>query len=146
MRLYVAGHTKDPRVPAIQDRLDRVGHEVYDWANLEASLDRRSQIAAAELEAVKNSDALVLVWHERLLGALLEAGVALGAGLPVLIFDQADARSEGLRRSIFWSLPEVSVVHTVPQIIAWISLALQPHRNPAGSGKSPYAGSYGGSI
>lgn len=112
MRLYVAGKTGDPRVPAVQDRLDREGHDVFDWAALEDDKRTPAMIAQAELREVAAVDALVLIWHPDLLGGLVEVGAALASDVPVVLLNtwrQVDGGEwlDDLRESVFWALPSV---------------------------------------
>lgn len=89
MKVYVAGKWQDKSDPdsdlsRIMRLIDGMGIELtLDWSELG---DPRSEEAAEVMRyAVMEADALILVWHENLLGGLLETGMAMGAGKPVML-------------------------------------------------------------
>lgn len=116
MKIYVAGSTKDiPRSQKVIDWCLELGHKItYDWTRAEQNLAQWAadsdvspelalEIASKERKATRTADVVVLLWHPKLLGGLLEAGMALAWHRGLCVVGPE-------RRSIFWHLNEVDVL------------------------------------
>lgn len=134
MKIYVAGKTQDvEKVRTIMRIVKRLGHEItHDWTVKldQAMLDRQRvemtetgrelqerEMAIADREGVRDADVLLIVSSEHaLVGALIEAGMALGLGKQVIM---VKAPMESFPSSVFWHLPEILLATTNEDSIAW---------------------------
>jgi hypothetical protein len=90
MRIYVASKFENQaRVQEVMAQLVAAGHEItYDWT-------RNAQVSAgqalADVEGVLDAEAFVLIVEKELpyCGALVELGIALGAGIPIYLLGTA---------------------------------------------------------
>lgn len=119
MRVYVAGRVKDiPAVQRAQAIVRGFGHEItFDWTGDNGEVrddwsgapERAREISSMERDAVRDADALVLVWHEHGgLGALIETGMALAQGKRIIVYGEP-------RESVFWYAPGVE---RAPNVLA----------------------------
>jgi hypothetical protein len=129
MKFYVAGKFQNYEVVrAFADRLRDAGHEItYDWTRTDEfdeqghpivsqyqgetddsgdeilSYEAQKKYAHLDADGVAEADALVLFATPNVTGALIETGMALGYGIPVIVIDPA-------RWTIFYALDLVTVV------------------------------------
>lgn len=112
LRFYVAGKVGggEDMARLVADRLMARGWQwSLDWTSVPVAVpylghvEQNRAVAEGMRRAAASSDLVVLVAGERLLGALIEVGVALGAGADVAIFGR-------VRESVFWCLPEVRLL------------------------------------
>lgn len=91
------------------------GHLVtYDWTALPTGV-RDWRVAEAMRQAVLESDALVLAgWDDDMLGALIEVGIAIGGGIPVVLY--APRGGAEPRSSLFWHLEQVSMASDLDEL------------------------------
>lgn len=116
-RAYIAGRLGEEReVRRLQSQLGALGYKpALDWTAMEVARPYRDHpreawdAAARMRRAVCGSDLFVLLWAPDLLGALIECGMALGHGRRVIVVGAE-------RESIFYSLPEVTMVDSVDGI------------------------------
>lgn len=93
MRIYVAGKWAPDtitRVREVQAELIAAGHQItYDWTT--DTLPLSSQQAINDLHGVLGADVFVLVAEQDVpyCGALVELGMAIGAGLPTYVLGTA---------------------------------------------------------
>jgi hypothetical protein len=92
MRIYVAAKWEErARARAFMTRIEEEGHTVtHDWTKEdEAKADAAGlyyrECAAADVRGAAAADAVVLLFHPGLQGGLVELGIALGVGLPVVL-------------------------------------------------------------
>lgn len=127
MRVYVAGRTSDTeRVRRVQQMVrDRGGEITFDWTDVEgpnaqgeirrdwsgAPLRARA-LSERERQAVVDADITILCWGDGACGALLETGIAMGAGRSVIVLGAT-------RESVFWYLPNV-YRHDTEQHLGWL--------------------------
>lgn len=121
MNIYVAGRTKDiENVRTVQAVVMAKGHHItFDWTDPEYGdirSDWSNAIAAArshasiEREAVRQSDCVILVWHEHGgLGALFETGMAMAYSKRVIVVGTP-------RESVFWYLQNVERVKDMHEL------------------------------
>ena len=118
MKVYVASKFENrTRVQEVMAQLVTAGHEItYDWT-------RNSQVssiqAEADLDGVLDADALVLIVEDDLpyRGALVEFGIALGAGIPVFVM--GNALDE---RCIFFKLREsCGVIRGIEELLTLLA-------------------------
>lgn len=112
MKVYVAGpmYTGMDHVKVLMKALRKAGHKItYDWTaqpiSEDGDPDERRELAEAEQNGVLQADALVLIDHDRPRGALIETGMALGDGKPVIVCLAKDKNP-----SLFYSLPNCTVL------------------------------------
>lgn len=117
MDIYVAGKTDDwPRVRQAQEFCERLGHRItYDWTKTvervgaaveltgEITEEFRCECAEEDRRGVREADLLIMLTFPGLCGTLIEAGMALGLGTPVLVIGDPE------RNSVFFALPEVTM-------------------------------------
>lgn len=115
LNLYVAsGFSNKSQVRAMQRILLQQGHYItYDWTQADASMfapDSEAywsycyQQGAFDFAGVIQAHAFILLCHERMSDALVEMGIAIGAGKPVFVLFR-----ERRQRSVFYGLPGVTV-------------------------------------
>jgi hypothetical protein len=117
---YVAGRTSDvERVRRVQDAMRRAGYEItFDWTGPGGEIrkdwggvahERGEALSQREIAAVQSADVTVLCWMEAtdgrpgMVGALIEAGVALSAGRELWIIGPLS------RDSVFFHHPNAHV-------------------------------------
>jgi hypothetical protein len=117
---YVAGRTSDvERVRRMQDAMVRAGYEItFDWTGEEGEIrkdwggvahERGAALSQREIAAVRRADVTVLCWldpmegRQGMVGALIEAGVALGAGRELWVIGPLP------RDSVFFHHPNATV-------------------------------------
>jgi hypothetical protein len=117
---YVAGRTSDvERVRRVQDAMRRADYEItFDWTGPGGEIrkdwggvahERGAALSQREIAAVHRADVTVLCWMEAtdgrpgMVGALIEAGVALGAGRELWIVGPLS------RDSVFFHHPNARV-------------------------------------
>jgi hypothetical protein len=112
LQVYVAGRLADmERVRTVQAIVRAVGARItFDWTGPEgdqrsdwsAESERAAELSLRERRAVVDADLLVLCGPDPHggLGCFIEAGMALGRGIPVIVL-------EPVRESVFWYLPGV---------------------------------------
>lgn len=83
---------------------------VANWKEDDTGLTGRL-IAEAEKKAILEADAFVLLWSSDLLGALVEAGIAIASQIPVYVVG-AD------RRCVFWCLDDVMLFDDVNRLVS----------------------------
>lgn len=117
MDIYVAGKTNDwPRVRQVQEFCERLGHRItYDWtktvervgpdACTTGGVDEefRRECAIEDQRGTREADLLIMLCSGGLCGTLIEAGMALGLGTPVLVIGEPE------RNSVFFALDEVTM-------------------------------------
>lgn len=97
-KVYVASSMANyPRTLKVMEYLEDCGFEIsYDWAepyrksveaNREETPDEKANHAMKEIDAVKDSKALLLVLPGKR-GAHVEFGCALGKGIPCVVLDE----------------------------------------------------------
>jgi len=112
VNLYIA--TKFNNQAAFHDlkgKLEAKGHSVtLDWTKEDSSKVAKkklkkylTQCAINDADAVIASHALILLPVPDMAGALVELGIALGCGCPIII---VDAFKEGNQKPIFYHMPE----------------------------------------
>lgn len=112
MDVYVAGKTHDyMRVREVQRAVKRLGHYItYDWTrdverhgpDNEISVPTNEDMiyyAMLDLKGVREAEALIVLGHPRLCGALIEMGIAVALGIPIHMVEVE-------QYSVFWHLPE----------------------------------------
>lgn len=147
MRVYVAGSMYEPgimEVRFVQEALRRCGHEIsYDWTKDPISEtgdpDDRRALAEAEKEGVLTADLLILLDHNRPRGALIETGMALGAGIDTIVFLEPN-RSP----SLFYHLDNCTVITSRDDLIRAIELLPDEYPCDNCDGKGYLAIIYGG--
>lgn len=119
MKVYVAGKFEDyEHVRAVQDFLEKLGHTItFDWTKeaqqqeeLGRSQEQRSHAtrlgnARSDVQGVEEADALVALMRPDVYGTMVEIGIAIADETPVYLV----AGPQGIRYSIFWELPLVTV-------------------------------------
>jgi len=110
MKVYVAGSTKDrERVREVMDVIQEAGHTLtFNWLGPEGEIraswkedpERAREIAQSEIQGVRDAEVVVLVLHDKILGAAIETGAAMMSETPVIVFGNH-------RESVFWYLPNV---------------------------------------
>jgi nucleoside 2-deoxyribosyltransferase len=138
MRVYVAGSMYSPGIYLVRDVLITVraaGHEVtYDWTEQPISEtgdpDERRELAQAERRGVLDADLLILIDYQRPRGALIEMGMALGAGKEALVLME-----EGSNPSLFYHLPNCTIIATYDNLHRAIELLPDDPRCIACDGK-----------
>lgn len=104
MKIYIASNEVE-RTRMVANRLEQNGHTIvykwYDQIENEKPEDI-PRIAQEEREAIRESDALVYLWRSDQESARIEAGMAMGLGLPVI--------AVGNQEVFFFNLPDVYVV------------------------------------
>lgn len=118
MDIYVAGKTDDwERVRQVQQMCERLGHNItYDWTKtveevgpdegLTASEEFRCECAEYDRQGTRASDLLIMLCYPGLCGTLIECGMAIGLGIPVLVLGEPE------RNSVFFSLRDVTQADT----------------------------------
>ena len=113
-RVYVAGKFGSTKPKDIIRSLEDQGHFVtYDWTGEaipkpflgDAQAPYSAAAAHRMVQAVRKSDALLLLSDNRAFGAMVEFGAALAYGIPVLIVLPHDGR-----QSVFMAHPLVRVI------------------------------------
>ena len=91
MRVYVAAKFEEAvRASRLMALLRIDGHRIsYDWTVHTASTSDAAipAIAHLDIEGVRTADAIVVLYHPRLKGALVEMGGALALGIRVVVVD-----------------------------------------------------------
>jgi len=127
MKVYVAASIKDrARAEQIADAIEDAGHLItFKWWGDEGEIrdadegktwrddpEQAQVLAQREQKGVWDADALVLCGHEKLMGALIEFGMAVSDEKPAIILPGCQ------RDSIFWHLPGVVQVETIEEVIS----------------------------
>ena len=112
MNLYIATAFKNTEgFRKLKDLLEAAGHKItHDWTKEDASKlpegpERELYLmdcAIADLGGICKADALILLAVPGMSGALVEMGMAIGGGIPVIVLD---AFKEGNQECIFYRLP-----------------------------------------
>ena len=114
--LYVAGSWSDrDRVREVMLALICQGHTItYDWTQVEQSSTIQAQ---HDKRGVERADALVLVMEKEYIyrGAWVEMGIAVGLGIPVFVFGQANREW-----CLFFQLPGVYYVERLSDVGAYL--------------------------
>jgi hypothetical protein len=96
-------------------KLESKGHVItHDWTQEDAGNadnDYLRTCAAKDVQGVKDCDALVLINHPAVCGALVEFGIALGLGKHLILVDY-DGPS-----AIFYRLPNVYHVKNLAEAV-----------------------------
>ena len=115
MKIYVAGKTDDwPRVRTVQDLCKKLSHTItYDWTRVVEQIgpdacttgkvdeEFRNQCAIDDLAGTEDCDLLIMLAYPGLCGTLIECGMALGQGKPVICIGEPE------RNSVFFALDQV---------------------------------------
>lgn len=125
MKVYVAGSISDTeRVAQVAEAIEDAGHRItFKWWTDEGEIraefngkswaddpDRAREIAMKERQACWDADAGVYVWHEHGHGSLIESGMILCEEKDLIVLGC-------VKDSIFWYLPDVYKVDTVPELL-----------------------------
>jgi len=131
--VYVAAKFEEaPLARAVMDRLEALGHVItHDWTG-ENSVGLSgddlklylAKCARQDFFGVVAADVILVLNHDRLFGGMVETGVALGLGKPVVLVS-ADKRD-----CIFWHLKEVRKVDDVDQALKVIENLFPPQDWP----------------
>jgi len=91
VRVYVAAKFEEAvRASRLMALLRIDGHRIsYDWTvhTASASDAEIAAIAHLDIEGVRTADAIVVLYHPRLKGGLVEMGGALALGIRVVVVD-----------------------------------------------------------
>lgn len=115
MRIYVAAKTHDfERARKVMDLCQELGHEItFDWTQNveqfgpshenEAALSDQILRRAAEDDVlgVKRSQLLIGLGHPRVCGTLIEIGMTIRQGTPIILVGEFPP-------SVFWHLPQIT--------------------------------------
>lgn len=127
MKVYVAASIKDrDRAAQVADAIEDAGHLItFKWWGSEGEIrdadegktwrddpEQATALALREQKGVWDSDALVLCGGDKILGAAIEFGMAVGDEKPAIILPGCS------RDSIFWHLPGVVLVDTIEEVIS----------------------------
>ena len=117
--MYEPGITE---VRAVQESLRLCNHEItYDWTTQSISEtgddDERRALAEAERNGILSADLLILLDHNRLRGALIEMGMALGNGKETIVFLEP-----GRTPSLFYHLPYCTIITSRDNLLRAIEL------------------------
>ncbi len=119
MKIYVAGNNLK-RARAVMDDLIARGHIItFDWvSDIKNNTNplQKVQKIIAEREAVKEADALVLLWAPDQESARYEAGMAMGLHKPIVVSEFTK------KEKWFTLLPEVVSVDSDKDIITALEL------------------------
>lgn len=159
MDIYVAGKTDDwPRVRQVQEFCEKLGHRItFDWTKTVEALgpdsgldpndeDFRRECAVEDRRGTQEADLLIMLTYTGLCGTLIECGMALGLGTPVLVIGNPE------RNSVFFALDEVTMtdeecLRDLGTLAAILETVREKHIDPElGSPRPvlPDGGHYGG--
>lgn len=125
--VYVASKFENvDAVRAVHAKLRAAGHEVaHDWTIENAEGRSGDELreylrgcAAADYRGALTCDALILLHRPNMRGAFVEVGVALAAGVPVIVVDAPPDDDPAC--CIFFTLPRVSRAATVDDAVALV--------------------------
>lgn len=118
MKLYIASATANwPAVRHLQATAIRNGHEItMDWTKMVEEWNRDenrdnpedtppevlTKAAIDDLNGVKDCELFVILCWEKMMGALVEFGMACGLDKPCWVVNH-----EVIRYNVFWALPNV---------------------------------------
>lgn len=118
MKLYIASATVNwPAVRHLQTVAKKNGHEItMDWTVMVEEWNRAenrdnpddtppevlTQAAIGDMRGVQECELLALICHEKMMGALVEFGMASALLKPCWVINH-----EVVRFNIFWALPNV---------------------------------------
>lgn len=124
MKIFVVGPLhRYERIRSLTDAIAAQGHEItHDWTrncqfdsggDLLANTppEQLAECADAAVRGAAEADLVVCIADERLVGALVEVGAALGAGAEVWLIAP-------WRESIFWRLPAVTEFADTDAVLA----------------------------
>jgi hypothetical protein len=117
MKFYVAGKFEEAeRVRRVVDALTDMGHEVtHDWTRVDQSRQTPEAFAEYALDdftgALLAEVLIILADHPDIYGALIEAGITLGAGGEVWAVNPLRSQH------IFWTLPNVWVFDNINDVL-----------------------------
>lgn len=126
-KIYVASRLENAdAVRHAQALCLEYGHELtYDWTPHFYAVQRGEKVdlglvAAEDLEGVLEADALILLSHPGIKGALVEVGAALATGARVVVV--GDPVAAGCD-NVFLHLPEVVHLFDMAALAAWLRRA-----------------------
>lgn len=95
-RVYLAGPLSDGDNPHAWHEAIQAAEPGVEWTNPFTIHDEDatgSEIYAGDVEAVRSADAVLLrrIDHYEVCGAYIEAGIAGGAGVPTVVWNDADS-------------------------------------------------------
>ncbi|MFD2131929.1 nucleoside 2-deoxyribosyltransferase [Pseudogracilibacillus auburnensis] len=111
MRFYIAtSFTNRENVRVLSDRLKLEGYiHTYDWTQNQRanSFEELSTIGELEIEAVKNSDLLIILLPAGK-GSHIELGIALGLGKRIYIYSPTNELYDFDKTSTFYHIKSVN--------------------------------------
>jgi hypothetical protein len=130
MRVYVATKwSRKDEAAEVMAALRGLGHEItHDWTleadpgdvSDEARRHYFGACAAADVDGVLDADVMLLLHDAACRGAFVELGVALAHGVKVLVVG-GDGLDPAHGCPLFYYLPEVNHVPTVPEAVSLIN-------------------------
>ena len=119
MKFFVSGKIgEESNVKQAIEILRESGHDVtFDWTSIphlrpyEENADAARDAAIQESQAVKNSNVLLLIPHEKGVGMYVELGIAIGVGIPIRIITTSESNT------MFFHHPLVKKVSSLIDVI-----------------------------
>lgn len=132
MQVYIgSGFYNIENVRYVRDRLNGYGHHVtYDWTQNERadSFESLRAIGESERSAILQSDVVIILLPAGK-GSHIELGIALGAGVPVVLHDSTGEMDAFESTSTFYHLPEVTRLDgTLDELVDTLSNTYTGHR------------------
>jgi hypothetical protein len=134
LKIYVCSKFEEkPRCRAMQELLRNAGHEItLDWTQFEDPPGWDGDVATAtpaqaeflcgcaqkDWAGVLNADLVVVLTHPNLRGGLIEMGIAIANGIPVIAVGPH-------YRTVFFLLPDVALVRTDADVLPFIQTLLE---------------------
>ncbi|OJV62040.1 MAG: group-specific protein [Clostridiales bacterium 38-18] len=121
-RFYIASTLNNKKnVQIVSERLKQEGLiHTYDWTQNKhlTSLDQLREVGMKELEAVKNSDFVVVLLPAGK-GSHVELGIAIGNGIKTYLYSENNELNELDKTSTFYHLEGViQCIGTLDELIA----------------------------
>jgi hypothetical protein len=119
VKFFVSGKIgEESNVKQAIEILRESGHDVtFDWTSIphlrpyEENADAARDAAIQESQAVKNSNVLLLIPHEKGVGMYVELGIAIGVGIPIRIITTSESNT------MFFHHPLVKKVSSLIDVI-----------------------------
>lgn len=123
-RFYIASTLNNKEnVQIVSERLKQEGFiHTYDWTQNKhlTSLDQLREVGMKELEAVKNSDFVVVLLPAGK-GSHVELGIAIGNGIKTYLYSENNALNDLDKTSTFYHLEGViQCVGTLDDLVALV--------------------------
>jgi len=119
MKIFIAGKVGEEEVAReAMNMLSQAGHEIsFDWTTIphlkpyDENSEASQQAALLESRGVLESDALVLLAHDKGVGMYVELGMAIASGKPIYVV------GTGSSRTMFIYHPLVRRVGTISNLL-----------------------------